>query len=350
MEQHQAEQIATKKPATMRKIIIGILAVIALYFGGKKIIFSFTHETTDNAQVETTIVPVLTRIAGYVKTVDLKDFDSVKKDQVVVTIDDADLRMQLGEQQADLQQSIADVSNAKAQLTNAVLSLQNNQGNIQLKQIRQQKVNNDLKRDQNLFKEQAITKKQIEETEFQLATANQELLNAKTELATAKNKIEVLKENVNRATALIEMKKTRIKETELKLSYTQITAPISGKIGKKNISIGQFVQAGTPLFSIVNDSSYWIVANFKESQLEYLQEGKPVKIRIDAFPDVDVKGKIESLSDATGAKFSLLPPDNSSGNFIKVTQRIPVKISIDNQASFKNKLRAGMSVFITVDK
>jgi membrane fusion protein (multidrug efflux system) len=110
------------------------------------------------------------------------------------------------------------------------------------------------------------------------------------------------------------------------------------------------VQAGTPLFSIVNDSSYWIVANFKESQLGSLQEGKNVKIRLDAFPDLTIEGTIASLSDATGAKFSLLPPDNSSGNFIKVTQRIPVKISINNQAAFKNKLRAGMSVFITVDK
>ena len=348
MEQQPIE--STKKPATVRKVIIGALAIVALYFGGKKIVFSFTHETTDNAQIETTIVPVLTRIAGYVKAADVKDFDSVKQNQILVEIDESDLSMQLEEQQADLQQSIADVANAKAQLANAILSLQANKGAIDLRQIKQQKVNNDLHRDQNLFKEQAITKKQVEETEFQLATANQELTNAKTDLVTAKNRIEVLKENLNRATALIEMKKTKIKETELKLSYTKIVAPISGKIGKKNMSIGQFVQAGTPLFSIVNDSSYWIVANFKESQLEYLHEGKQVKVRIDAFPELDVTGKIESLSDATGAKFALLPPDNSSGNFIKVTQRVPVKISIDNQASLKNKMRAGMSVFITVDK
>ncbi|MEY4051946.1 MAG: hypothetical protein RIR64_931 [Bacteroidota bacterium] len=295
-------------------------------------------------------MPVLTRIAGYVKTLDIKDFDSVSQNQLVAEIDDADLKMQLEEQQSELQQANADLANAKAQLANAILSLQSNKGAIDLKKIRQQKTINDLKRDQNLFKEQAITRKQVEETEFQVASANQELTNAQTDLATAKNRIEVLKENLNRATAMIEMKKTRIKETELKLSYTKITAPTTGKIGKKNISIGQFVQAGTPLFSIVNDSSYWIVANFKESQLEYLQEGKQVKIRVDAFPELDVKGTITSLSEATGAKFSLLPPDNSSGNFIKVTQRVPVKISIDNQAAFKNKLRAGMSVFITVDK
>jgi len=344
------EEQKKKKQANVRKVVIGTLLLVALYFGGKKIIFSITHETTDNAQIETSIVPVLTRISGYVKTIAIKDYDSVGQNQLVAEIDDAELQVQLLEQQSDLLQSMADVSNAQAQLENGILSLKNNKGVIDLRTIKQKKANSDLRRDENLFKEQAITRKQVEETEFQLASANQELTNAQTELATANNRIAVLRQNVNRAMALIEMKKTKIKETELKLSYTKIITPSAGKIGKKNINIGQFVQAGTPLFSIVNDSSYWIVANFKESQLESLQEGKNVKIRLDAFPDLAIEGTIASLSDATGAKFSLLPPDNSSGNFIKVTQRIPVKIAINNQAAFKNKLRAGMSVFITVDK
>jgi membrane fusion protein (multidrug efflux system) len=344
------EEQKKKKQANIRKVVIGTLLVVALYFGGKKVVFSITHETTDNAQIETSIVPVLTRIAGYVKTISIKDYDSVGQNELVAEIDDAELQMQLEEQKADLQQSLADVSNAQAQLENGILALKNNKGQIDLKTIKQKKSNNDLTRDQNLFKEQAITRKQLEETEFQLSSSNQELSNAQTELATANNRIAVLRQNVNRAMALIDMKKTKIKETELKLSYTKIITPSAGKIGKKNINIGQFVQAGTPLFSIVNDSSYWIVANFKESQLESLQEGKKVNIRLDAFADLAIEGTIVSLSDATGAKFSLLPPDNSSGNFIKVTQRIPVKIAINNQAAFKNKLRAGMSVFITVDK
>jgi membrane fusion protein (multidrug efflux system) len=344
------EEQKMKKQANIRKIVISTLLVVALYFGGKKVIFSITHETTDNAQIETSIVPVLTRIAGYVKTISIKDYDSVGQNELVAEIDDAELQMQLEEQKADLQQTLADVSNAQAQLENGILSLKNNKGVIDLRTIKQKKSTNDLARDQNLFKEQAITRKQLEETEFQLSSSTQELNNAQTELATANNRIAVLRQNVNRAMALIDMKKTKIKETELKLSYTKIITPSAGKIGKKNINIGQFVQAGTPLFSIVNDSSYWIVANFKESQLESLQEGKKVKIRLDAFPELSIEGTILSLSDATGAKFSLLPPDNSSGNFIKVTQRIPVKIAINNQAAFKNKLRAGMSVFITVDK
>jgi membrane fusion protein (multidrug efflux system) len=344
------ESQKVKKQANIRKVVISVLLVVALYFGGRKVVFSLTHETTDNAQVETSIVPVITRIAGYVKTLQVKDYDSVKQNQLLVALDDAELKMQLEEQKADLQQSMAEVSNAKAQLENAILSLKNNKGVIDLKNIRLKKVSADLNRDQNLFKEQAITKKQLEESEYQLSAASQEATNAETEYATANNRIAVLRENVNRALAMIDIKKTKIKETELKLSYTSIVATGSGKIGKKNIGVGQFVQAGTPLFSIVNDSSYWIVANFKESQLDALYEGKKVKIRIDAFPDLDIDGTIESLSEATGAKFSLLPPDNSSGNFIKVTQRIPVKIAIQQQAALKNKLRAGMSVFITVDK
>jgi len=344
------EEQKKQKQANIRKVVIGVLLGLALYFGGRKVVFSITHETTDNAQIETSIVPVLTRISGYVKTISIKDYDSVGQNQLVAEIDDAELQMQLEEQKADLQQSLADVSNAQAQLENGILALKNNKGQIDLKTIKQNKSNNDLTRDQNLFKEQAITRKQLEETEFQLSSSTQELSNAQTELATANNRIAVLRQSVNRANALIDMKKTKIKETELKLSYTKIITPSAGKIGKKNINIGQFVQAGTPLFSIVNDSTYWIVANFKESQLESLQEGKKVNIRLDAFADLAIEGTIVSLSDATGAKFSLLPPDNSSGNFIKVTQRIPVKIAINNQAAFKNKLRAGMSVFITVDK
>lgn len=344
------EQEKKQKQATIRKAVIGVLLVVALYFGIKKIAFSFTHETTDNAQIETSIVPVITRISGYVKNISIKDYDSVGQNQLVAELDDAELQMQLEEQKADLLQSNAEVSNAKAQLENAILSLKNNKGIIDLKTIRQKKAANDLQRDQNLFKEQAITKKQLDETEYQLSAANQEANNAQTEYATANNRIAVLRENVNRANALIQMKQAKIKETELKLSYTKITTPATGKIGKKNISIGQFVQAGTPIFSVVNDSSYWVVANFKESQLGSLYEGKKVKIRVDAFDELDIQGTITSLSDATGAKFSLLPPDNSSGNFIKVTQRIPVKISIDNQAALKSKLRAGMSVFITVEK
>ena len=178
------EEQKKNNKAGIRKAVIGVLLVTALYFGAKKVIFTLTHETTDNAQIETSIVPVLTRIAGYVKTISIKDYDSVGQNQLVAAIDDAELQAQLEEQKADLQQSLADVSNAQAQLENGILALKNNKGQVDLKTIKQKKATNDFNRDQNLFKEQAITRKQLEETEYQLSSSVQELSNAQTELAT----------------------------------------------------------------------------------------------------------------------------------------------------------------------
>ena len=173
--------------------------------------------------------------------------------------------------------------------------------------------------------------------------------NSNNDLSSAESRISVLQSSVQKAEAALQVKQAKIDQQKLKLSYTKIFAPQAGKIGKKNISEGQFVQAGTPLFSIVNDSTYWIVANFKENQLYALTPGKKVEVRIDAYPDLKLTGTVASLSEATGARFALLPPDNSSGNFVKVTQRLPVKIWIDDVAKYKNLLRAGLSVFIVAD-
>jgi len=144
------------------------------------------------------------------------------------------------------------------------------------------------------------------------------------------------------------IKKAIIEQQKLKISYSKIYAPQAGKIGKRNVSVGQYVQAGSPLFSIVNDTSYWIVANFKETQIRKFFPGMQVEFTLDAYPDTKLKGLIESVSEATGAKFSLLPPDNASGNFVKVTQRVPVKISISDIDKYRNILRAGLSVDVSV--
>jgi membrane fusion protein, multidrug efflux system len=134
----------------------------------------------------------------------------------------------------------------------------------------------------------------------------------------------------------------------LRLTYMRAMSPISGRIGKKNMEPGQYIQPGQILCTVINDSEYWIVANFKETQIERLHEGLPVEIKLDAYPERKIMGKIESMSEATGAKFALLPPDNASGNFIKVTQRVPVKISLDNPTDLKDILRAGLSAEIEV--
>jgi membrane fusion protein (multidrug efflux system) len=215
--------------------------------------------------------------------------------------------------------------------------------------MRMQKAQDDLKRDQSLYNDQAITKKQLDDSKFSLETAAQQVSNSKTDLTAAQSRIAVLQAGVSKAEAALGVKKAKIAEIQLKLTYTKVYAPQAGKIGKKNVSEGQYVQAGTPLFSIVNDTTYWVVANFKENQLRKLYPGKEVDIEVDAYPDLKLKGKIESLSEATGAKFSLLPPDNASGNFVKVTQRVPVKIQIEDIDKYKTVLRAGLSVNIVAE-
>ncbi len=341
--------MSEEKKSPVRIIVLVAILLVAAYFGYKKIHFVLTHETTDNAQIETQITPVLPRVAGYVKSIAVKDYDSVKTGQLVVELDDAELQTQLLEMEADFRQAEVDVINAKAALNNAIVSLRVNKGNIDLSQMRRQKAEDDLKRDQNLFRDQAITRKQLDDTKFNVETAAQQLENSKTDLSAAQSRIAVLQAGVSKATAGLDVKKAKIEQTKLKLTYTKIYAPQAGKIGKKNVSVGQYVQAGTPLFSIVNDTTYWVIANFKENQLKKLYPGKEVDIEIDAFPDQKVKGVIESLSEATGAKFSLLPPDNASGNFVKVTQRVPVKIQIKDIQQYRNMLRAGLSVFVVAE-
>ncbi len=335
-----------KKPI-IKKIILILVLAFAAFFGYKKLSYNFNHETTDNAQIETQIIPILPRTAGYVKSLMVQDYDSVGQNQFLVELDDAELQSQLAEMIADSVQAAADVVNAKASLQNAITSLQVNKGTIAVGEVKLQQATTEYNRNKNLFADQAITQKQLDDSKFNYESAQKLFENNKNELSAAQSRIPVLDAVIKKNAALLNVKSAKINETKLKISYTKIYAPASGKIGKKNITLGQFVQAGTPLFSIVNDSIYWVTANFKENQIATFRVGKQVELRIDAFPNEKITGTIESISDATGAKFALLPPDNSSGNFVKVTQRVPVKIKINNIEKHKQYLRAGLSVFVS---
>lgn len=346
MEQ-QPKQEAKKKSVLKIVIILTVLSA-AGYFAYQKISYALAHETTDNAQVETLITPVLPRVSGYVKHIAVADYDSVSTGQLLVELDDAEMQVQLIQMQADLKVAEAEILNANAAINNSALALNVNTGNTSLAMIKRNQAAEEYTRNKNLFEDQAITKKQLNESIYALNQAEQQLANSRTEYTVSDSRIPVLKASRQKAEAGLEMKRAAIELQKLKISYTKIYAPQVGKIGKKNISEGQFVQSGTPLFSIVSDSTYWIIANFKETQIRKFHPGMKVDITLDAYPDEKIDGTIESLSDATGAKFSLLPPDNSSGNFVKVTQRVPVKIIINGTKKYKDLLRAGLSAYISV--
>jgi len=272
----------------------------------------------------------------------------VRAGQVLVELDDAELQSQLAQLNADYQTAEADLINAKAALNNAQVSLRVNRGNIDINQVKLEKAEKDFNRDKNLIAEQAITQRQLDDSKYNYETTVKQLDNSRNDLSAAQSRISVLQAGITKAEAVLQARKAQVDQQQLKLSYTKVMAPMSGKIGKKNISEGQFVQAGTPLFTIVNDTSYWIIANFKESQIKKLHPGMVVDINVDAYPKLKMKGSIESLSDATGARFALIPPDNASGNFVKVTQRVPVKFNISDMNQYRDILRAGLSVYVSI--
>ncbi len=337
---------SNKKIAT--RIIILLVVLIALFVIGRKVIYAFGHEETDNAQVEMRLVPILSRVSGYVDKIYLEDFASVKKGQLMLEIDSTELLMQLDELKADYNQSLADIENAEASLKNAQAALSYSKGNADVIALRKEKATNDFNRDKILFDANAITKKQFDDSRSNEEINSKQFETGGLEVQVSETRLNMLHSLVAKAQAQAELKKARINQQLLKISYCRVYATSDGNIGKRNVDLGQFVQTGAPLFTIVNNQNIWVVANYKENQIKNIKIGKLVNVKLDGFPNILITGKVIAFSDATGAVFSLLPPDNATGNFVKVTQRIPVRIEIMNLDKFKDILRAGMSVEVSV--
>ena len=330
------------------KIILVAVLGFGAYFGYTKYKYATTHEDTDNAQVETYFVPVLPRMAGYVRNVNVKDYDLVKKYQVLAEIDTDEAQLVLEELQADLVQSQTDIENAKANINNLKVTINSANANLKANYLRREKAKKDAERDANLLADNAITRKQGDDSK-----SNAEILAAQYEagqedILTSKSRMPILQAALHKAESVIALKKVKIEQQKLRLTYSKVYAPTSGRIGKKTIESGQFVQAGQPLMTIVQDNNFWVVANFKETQVGSLKIGDEVDMTLNAYPERIIKGKITSISEATGAKTSLLPADNASGNFVKVTQRVPVKIEIMDLAKNKDMLRAGLSLDVSI--
>lgn len=330
-----------------RLIFIAIL-IIGAIFGIKQWMYARHHETTDNAQVEGHSAPVIARVAGYVKGLNVQDYGNVHLRDTLVTIDDEEYRIALRQAEADARQAEADLATARANLANASAGITVAQSNAQVALVRKDKSSADLRRDQALFDDQAITNRQLDDTRAASLTNDKQYLAAQDNITLAKSSVQVAAAKVQQAEALLASKQAAVEQAKLKLGYTHVTANIAGRIGRKNIEPGQFVQAGQPLFTIVDENGFYIVANFKETQLAHIAVGQEADIEVDGFSDLHLKGHVTAISRATGAKFSLLPPDNATGNFVKIVQRVPVKISIDNADQYLDRLRAGLSVEVAL--
>ena len=355
-----------QKKKTNKKftLIIGSLIIIGIIYGGIKIVHSFSHEETDDAQIEANMSPIIPHVGGYVEKVYVSDNEKVKKGDTLFTINDQDYMVQLEQAKAALagaesQLIVAKASIGSYQANVATSNAQVNsaEGNLENAKITLWRAENDFKRYENLYKNHSITEQQYEEAlaakqsaEKQLEVLKSQQNASASQRKAAVSQTEISEKQVAVAEANVKSAQAQLDAARLNLSYTFVTAPIDGQLSNVDLQEGQFVQPGQSLFYLVNTNDKWVVANFKETHLEKMNIGQKVTIEVDAYPGEEFNAVITAFSPATGAKFSLLPPDNASGNFVKTIQRLPVKIdfSKDNDTEKLAKLRSGMNVLVDV--
>lgn len=375
----ETNNTATKKP--LNKKFIVALGAIVLFGGGYgiyKYVHSLAHESTDDAQIETKITPIVSKIPGYIKTIYIQDNQIVKKGDTLIRLDDTEYAIQVDQAKANYQAALSQlqvaeagehtsqstVLSSQAGASTAQANVATAQANIDAAKTQLWRASNDYDRYNRLYQSQSITKQQYEQALAAKETAEKQVVVLQEQLKAVEKQAQAVAQQVNisksqavastsqidAAKAGVDQAKANLDHALLYLSYTVITAKEDGQVSKINLQAGQLIQPGQGLFNTVQKGAIWVVANFKETQMQYMREGQPVSIQVDAFPKHKFEGVINSMSPATGAKFALLPPDNASGNFVKTVQRIPVKITFTNpEDEMLAYVKPGMNVDIDVN-
>ena len=306
-------------------------------------------ESTDDAYVKADYTTIAPKVSGYIADVAVEDNQSVKAGQLLAKIDDRDYQTALAQAKADVASAQADIRNIDAQLEEQQSVIAQAEAAIVSDQAAVKFAKDDYDRYQKMTAGRITSVQDAQRAQTILEQQSARLQSDRAALTAAHQRVEVL--NTARAKAETQVARLQAVEqqAELNLSYTTIVAPIDGSIGARTLRVGQYVQAGTQLMAVVPLHAVYIVANFKETQLTNVQPGQPVEIEVDTFPGHTVKGHVDSLSPASGLEFALLPPDNATGNFTKIVQRIPVKIVLEAYDPLAGRLRAGMSVEPVID-
>jgi len=306
-------------------------------------------EHTDDAYLHSDITPISPKVGGHIAAVEVTDNQAVHKGDVLVRIDDRDYRAKVDEIRAlvaareaaivnldarrDLQQST--ISAADAQIGSASAELTRSRA--------------DLVRSEELVRESVVSRQRLDTTQADASKAGAGVRTAHANAEATRRQLAVLDSERQMSQAQLDQARAQLAAAELDLDHTVVISPVDGVVGNRGAQLGAFVRPGAPLLSVVPMDQVWVDANFKETQIDQMKVGQPVVVKIDAFPGHNLSGRVDSFAPASGAKFSLLPPDNATGNFTKVVQRIPVKIIVDRDNPLAGRLRPGMSAEVTVD-
>ena len=305
-------------------------------------------ESTDDAYVKANSTIIAPRVTGYIAEVLVTDNEPVKAGQVLARIDDRDFRAALNQAQADVAASDAAVKNLDAQIELQQPLIQQQAAEVEAATANLKFAQEEQARYDNLMKSGSGTIQRAQQTDAALRAQTAQLQQGKSGLLAGAQEDRSAGDQRAQAVAQLDHARAVEQQAALNLSYTQITAPVEGTVGARSLRVGQYVQAGTQLMAVVPLDQVYVVANFKETQLTHVRNGQPVELRVDSFHTVKLKGHVDSLSPASGLEFALLPPDNATGNFTKIVQRVPVKIVLDGH-NLTGLLRPGMSVEPTVD-
>jgi membrane fusion protein (multidrug efflux system) len=337
---------AIKRVALALALTLGVAAAAELGYGylttGRYL------ETTDDAYVKADSTIVAPRVSGYISQVLVGDNEAVKQGQLLARIDDRDFRTALDQARADVAASEAAIRNLDAQIALQQPVIEQGTADIAAAEANLKFAREEQARYEDLMKSGSGTVQRAQQTDAALREKTAQVQHGRSGLLAAERKVDVL--TTDRAKAVAQLDHARAVEAQaaLNLSYTEITAPVEGTVGARSLRVGQFVQAGTQLMAVVPLDAVYVVANFKETQLTHVRNGQPVEVRIDSFNGTTLSGHVDSLSPASGLEFALLPPDNATGNFTKIVQRVPVKIVLDDQR-LSGLLRPGMSAEPTVN-
>jgi membrane fusion protein (multidrug efflux system) len=335
---------------TTRNLVLLAALAVGLAVGVPTWWNHHNHESTDDAQLEGHILAVMPRVGGYVEKIHVSDEQAVKAGDTLFTLDRRELEIKERQAEAELMaaQAAAKGGVAGAGARAAESQKTTAQANLEAARATLDKTTQDLERMRQLSKQDIASKSQLEAAEAAHRSAQAAFAAASEQAKGSAYTIEGANAQVRAADARLAETQAALDAARLQLSYAVVTAAATGHVAKKNLEPGQLVSPGQPVMSIVDASPLWVVANFKETQLQRLRLGQSVEIGVDAYPKLQVRGEVASIQYATGARFSLLPPDNATGNFTKVVQRVPVKIRLTGDTD-ESLLRPGMSVSVSVD-
>jgi membrane fusion protein, multidrug efflux system len=344
------EQLKRLFGLSVSAAILAIAAAVAILFASRWDAWVGAHvaQTTDDAYVKGDLTPLSAKIEGYLTKVPINDFQRVKADELLVEIEDDDYKARVDQAEADVAAAEATIENLKSRKAEQRAQIAAAQSAITATQVDVERTRLEEVRQQNLVASTYGTRQRLEQATADEKRFQATLARGRDELEAQRSQMAVLDTQELQLRADLKSRQAVLALARITLGYTRIVSPVDGMVGERGVRTGQYVRPGMQVISVVPLDTVWVVANFKETQLTRVAIGQPASITVDTFPGVVVTGHVDSISPASGSQFSLLPPDNATGNFTKVVQRIPVKIVLDRGHPLFGRLLPGMSVIATI--